>query len=211
MSNIIPLHGDPHETTQKLLPWYVTGTLDPVEQRLVEDHLARCAECRAALEAERRLHDAVVAMPPEVPGAWETLRDRAIASTPEAAPVRRSFFAAPGRLTALAASQIAILGLGISIYDLTVRPRQADYHALSAAPEPRAPTGNVIVIFRPDSREQAFRATLEAVSARLVDGPTAAGAYVLAVDPGQRDKMLAKLRAQPDIVLAQPIDAQAVR
>ena len=39
MGTVIPLHGDPHEATQRLLPWYVAGTLEPAERAMVEEHL----------------------------------------------------------------------------------------------------------------------------------------------------------------------------
>ena len=40
MGNIINLHDDPHVEVEKLLPWYVTGQIDPVDRAKVEGHLA---------------------------------------------------------------------------------------------------------------------------------------------------------------------------
>src|SRR6202007_1535484 len=34
-----------HESVWLLLPWYANGTLEAAERRLVEDHLAGCADC----------------------------------------------------------------------------------------------------------------------------------------------------------------------
>jgi hypothetical protein len=211
MGNVIPLHGDPHEATQKLLPWYLTGTLDPIEQRLIEEHLGNCTECREALASEQRLRAEIAAMPLELPGEWAALRDRAMASA-RAEPTARRWPSSTtrGGIAALAASQIAIIALGIGGYEMIMRPDRATYHALST-PKPGDAQGNIIVIFRPDSREQVFRVTLTAVGARLVDGPTAAGAYVLSVAPDRRDQVLSDLRARADIVLAQPLDPAAVR
>jgi acyl-CoA synthetase (AMP-forming)/AMP-acid ligase II len=81
----------------------------------------------------------------------------------------------------------------------------ARYHTLAGVAALAA--GNVVVIFRPDTRERELRATLEASHARVVDGPTAADAYVLRVPASQRLAALATLRARPDITLAEPIDA----
>src|SRR5690349_18646571 len=81
MGRVIPLHGDPHETTQRLIPWYVTGTLEPAEHALVEEHLATCADCAADLASEERLRAEVAALSPVPSGQWETLRDRALASS----------------------------------------------------------------------------------------------------------------------------------
>ena len=38
------------EDTQELLPWWRNGSLDNGERAAVEEHLATCADCRAALE-----------------------------------------------------------------------------------------------------------------------------------------------------------------
>ncbi|MBT2186738.1 anti-sigma factor family protein [Sphingobium nicotianae] len=204
MGNVIPLHGDPHETTQRLMPWFLTDMLDPAEHALVEGHLASCAECAAELISEERLRIDLLALPGAPAGDWAALRDRALASQP-----RPGWWASRGlasRVGLIAAGQAAILLLGIGVYDRLRPAPQAEYHALSA-PQPAAHTGNIILIFRPDSRERAMRAALDAVGARLVDGPTAAGAYVLAVPQARRDAALDLLRKRPDIVLAQPIDA----
>jgi hypothetical protein len=214
MGNVIPLHGDPHETAQRLLPWYVTGTLDAAEHRLVEDHLAHCAECAADLAGEERLRAEVAALPDAPAGHWETLRERALASAASSRRGASWWSALPtGRRIALAAaSQAALVLLGIGVYDRLRQPAEGEYHTLSAPPTaPGAKGGNIIVIFRPDSPEQAFRTTIDAVGARLVDGPTAAGAYVLAVPDARREAALATLRKRADIVLAQPIDGERAR
>jgi hypothetical protein len=46
-----------HRECWDLLPWLITGRLGERDRKLVESHLPGCAECRAELEAERRLHD----------------------------------------------------------------------------------------------------------------------------------------------------------
>ncbi|HEX7384990.1 MAG TPA: hypothetical protein VF291_11800, partial [Burkholderiaceae bacterium] len=68
-----------------------------------------------------------------------------------------------------------------------------------------APTGDVVVMFRADATEAELRAALHAGGARIVDGPTAAGAWVLDVPPGRRAAALAALRSQPSVTLAQPL------
>lgn len=74
------------------------------------------------------------------------------------------------------------------------------------APPRPAPRGDVIVVFRPDAQAQDLTRALRDSGARLVDGPTAADAYVLAVAPADRAAALAKLKADDDIVMAEPID-----
>jgi len=212
MGHVIPLHGDPHEATQRLLPWYVTETLEAAERALVEEHLASCADCAADLAGERRLHAEVAAMPSAPAGQWEKLRDRALASpSPRRTAGWWSSLPAGRRIALAVAGQAGIMLLGIGAYDQFRQSGEPAYHALSAPKAPAARAGNIIVVFRPDSAEQAFRAALEAVGARLVDGPTAAGAYVLAVPLEDRDAALADLRARGNVVLAQPIDGERSR
>jgi hypothetical protein len=67
----------------------------------------------------------------------------------------------------------------------------------------------MIVIFRPDVTEAEMRGALRAANARLVDGPTAADAYVLTTPAAQRSAALALLKARHEIVLAEPMDAAA--
>jgi hypothetical protein len=78
------------------------------------------------------------------------------------------------------------------------------YHALSAGPAESS--GDMMVIFRPETPERSLRETLRASHARLVGGPTDADAYVLSVPMAERAAALARLRAQADILVAQPID-----
>jgi hypothetical protein len=115
--------------------------------------------------------------------------------------------APPGLGWALAAVQaLALVLVGISTQPLS---QAATYRALGAAAAPTA--GNVIVIFRPETSEQTFREALNASHARLVDGPTAADAYLLRVPAAERAEILTRLRQRPDIELAQPLDASAAR
>jgi hypothetical protein len=45
-----------------------------------------------------------------------------------------------------------------------------------------------------------------ALFARVVDGPTATGAYVVRIAPDRRGQAIDGLRATPQVVLAEPID-----
>ncbi len=84
---------------------------------------------------------------------------------------------------------------------------QPQYHALASANQPRP--GNIVVVFRPDATESDMRTALRTGHARLVDGPTAADAYVLDVPVSGRDAALKALRADRTIVVAEPLDGEA--
>ena len=203
MGELHHLRGDPHEATQLLLPWYATGAIEPGDRLLVEAHLPQCAECRAELAAERRLRAAVADMPAAAPGGWERLAaDLSSPAPPQRLP-RRFAIRAGWMLGAQAA--LLLLGVGVVLhYRQPAVPAAEPYHALGS----RAPhaAGNILVMFAPDTREDALRRAIAASGARLVDGPTAAGAYLLAIAPDARAGALARLRAERGGVMAEPVD-----
>jgi anti-sigma factor RsiW len=206
MDGVIRLHNDPHRNIEGLLPWYANGQLGEGERAEVEAHLSGCSECRSELATERRLAAEVAGLALDAEAGWERLRERVDASPRGAAFERPGrwyhAFGGPRNLGLFAVAQAALLAL--AILSLPPRLSEAPYHTLGAAAP--APSGNVIVLFRPDAREQDLRAALGAANARLVGGPTPAGAYVLHVAPAQRTAALASLRARREIVLAQPVD-----
>ena len=201
MGKLIHLRGDPHGETQALLPWYVTGRLDPADRLLVEAHLATCGECRAELAIERRLSATIRDLPMAVGDPWE----RFAARLPPRAD-RRRWWRRPVPVAGFAAAQAAVvlLCVGLVVTARNAAPAPA-YHALGDAVAPR--TGNMLVMFAPGTSKDRVRGAIGAARAMLIVGPTAAGAYVLAVAPGERGTALAMLRERSEVTLAEPIDA----
>ena len=204
MADIIRLRGSPHAQTETLLPWYVHGTLDAEEAELVETHLAECAECREELEAERVLALRVASAPFDVAHGWALVDPEAKLPVPsvdaKVVPIFRRRVALGWAVAAQAAAAALIL---VASTSLQPAPSPA-YHALGSAPVSQA--GNAVILFAPDTPERAISTMLRAVDARLVDGPTDTGAYVLRLAPDRRDRALAQLRQSHDILLAEPID-----
>lgn len=210
---IIPLHADQHEDSNALLPWYVTGRLDADDRARVDSHLKTCAQCQADLVAERRLHAAFAAdgeAVGDVDAGWAGLRRR-LGSEPVrgAGRIAEQWRSSAPWLRWTIAAQLALLAVGlVALWNLRQAPAPAAaYHALGAGRD--AAAGNVVVVFRPDISESALRQTLREARARLVDGPTAADAYVLAVPVAGRDLTVAKLRQDRTILLAEPVDSGA--
>ena len=80
------------------------------------------------------------------------------------------------------------------------------YRALGAPGA--AATANAVVMFKPDATEQEIRSALRASGARFVDGPTASNAYLLSVRGDDHAGAIARLRAQPAVLLAESLDAR---
>lgn len=207
MADIYRLHGSPHDDIQALLPWYVNGTLAAEEIARIEAHLSECAECRAELESEHSLARGIATMPLGVEHGWSSMKRQMSADPPpQPVPEEQSFLrrripigwalAVPLAAAAAVALMFTVLPVGT--------PTEQTYHALGS---PAADNqGNLVVLFKPDSTEQQIRVVLTANNARLVDGPTAAGAYILQVEDARRDQALQRLRQSGQIVLAEPLE-----
>ncbi len=218
MTQILPFPTDRHAEVHLLLPWYVTGQLDAVETAFVAEHLAECGACRADLVQERHLADAVARDTGETGDSWAVMAARLDAtssvSVATAAPRRRTrdplraarrAVMRPRTLRWVVAAQfVAMLALGAQTLTQRYDGRPGAYHVLGDAGATHS--GNVLAMFRPETSEAAFRRALQASGARLVDGPTASGAYVLAVPGGLGGAALARLRRDADVTMAEPIE-----
>ena len=208
MVDIIRLHGDPHAQSQRLLPWYVNGSLEGEELAQVETHLADCAECREDLKAEEAMARQIRTLPSDADRGWTALKAKVEggAQAQRQTAGHRLF----GRRVSLGwavLAQAACLALVIPIVALTISRPQPLYRTLGSAPT--AESGNLVVIFKPETSEQALRTTLTHNGARIVDGPTSTDAYVLHVPAGKRAEVLARLKSDHGISLAEAIDGDA--
>lgn len=221
MDNVVPLHRDAHHEALLLMPWYVTGALEGDERSRLEAHLEACAECRDALAFERRLASETAALPADASGveaAWAAVRQRLDAparsrSRPRSAPSWRgrathlARAAAPWIGWAVAAQFVLALGVR-ALMPSMLAPQPAvsgaTYHALAASQAPVA--ADVAVIFRPEARVADIRRLLLASHARLTDGPTAAGVWLLSVPPTERAEALARLRGDAGVERAEALD-----
>lgn len=206
MAEIIRLRGSPHDEVQELLPWLVNGTLAADEVERVEAHLAECAECRADLDAERRLSTAVASLPLDTDSGWEAIERRITADPsirPHPAP---SIWRKRVPLGwAVASPFAAAAAVALVLVNVTpAQPVDPQYRALGAAE--MAQTANLVVQFEPKTQVRDMQAALAGVNARLVDGPTDTGAYLLRVDQAKREVALKRLRDDEAIALAEPID-----
>lgn len=209
---IIKIRGD-HDEAQALIAWYAAGTLDGADLARVEAHLAACPDCQAELRLERRLKREVADLPFQAEEGWTAMLARLETRRPRRGfgeAVRTWLAKAADRIRrappwlgwALAAQAAAILVIGVMVAPAS---RTVRYHTLGAAPT--ASAANVVVIFSPDTTEAKLRQTLRHNHARLVGGPTAADAYLLAVPAAERPAALASLRGQPDVEMAEPVDS----
>jgi anti-sigma factor RsiW len=204
--------GDGHKEAQQLLPWLLTGTLEGAELARVQAHLGTCERCRADLAWERRIRAA------GQPRGTALDPDPALAKLLPCLGRQEARHAVPGRwrgaagandgrwLRALAVAQlgvIAVLALLLAYPD----DDDAHYRGLGAAAP--AQDGGLVVVFNPDTPERELRRILQASGARVVDGPTMTDAYVLEVPRSRQASTLTRLRAEPGVILAQPLTTES--
>src|SRR3954469_25339146 len=196
-------HDDPqHVQTSELLPWFVNGTLDPEEHARVERHLADCISCKQEL-ARLRAWQQQYRNEGEDAGANRGLArvqarieeiESGIAAQRGWRRMAASWNAAAVWLRVALLAQTALLAGLITVLLLKPVPQ----------PAPAAPA-YLLTVFDPTRTEHEIRALLLTTGARIVDGPSAEGAYTLEVSAGQGPQVLERLRANSAIKRTEPV------
>jgi hypothetical protein len=163
-------------------------------------HLGECVECRDDLAAERALARDIALLPLDVEDGWAGMAMR-IGAGDEARGRHALRTARTGWVAGGAVAASFALALVIA------QPWQASapdrtFHTLGSPGA--AIGGQAIVLFRPDTSAQQMRTVLSAQRAKVVDGPTAAGAYVLHFE-GDAATAIAGLLGSDQVVLAEPL------
>jgi len=218
---VVQLGTDQHQKVQALLPWYVGAMLDEEERAHVEAHIAECPRCQAELAWEREVQAAYAqsstpGVGPAADQGFALLRERIAA---DASPRQdRGLFA---RLKAqwreipvwtrwtVAGQCVAVAAL-TSMLLIALAP-DPGFRALGepASASGAAAGGNLIVRFRPEATEQEMRRVLRESEARLVYGPTATDAYLLAVPAGLESEAVKRLRKEHTVLLVESLNGRA--
>jgi len=215
--------------TRDAAVWYSNDTLPPDERRAFEIHLDTCPECRAALAFDDRLARTLQATAtnvlPAPQTAWRRLEARLDAgenaqlpaSEVGPGPARRPAIR-EGRARfmyfAVAAQAAAILVLVVALWITVQKPDGQTFRTLGtegatiASPEPL-----VRVVFAPGYSATEAGRVAAAAGAELRSRFEGTEIYTLAVPVGagesRADKLarvLASLRAHPDVRMAEPIN-----
>lgn len=220
-----------HRRVWDLLPWYANGTLPGGERRTVEAHLADCPRCREEIVACQHLGEAIRQTEETAPAAHPVrlarLMERIDGEERNAGHGWRQAVLAPWRgLGALLRATPPVargallvqLVLLIALTSLMLgappswrpsAPPAPVYQTLSeSAPAPAGPetTARLRLVFAQGTTEQEVRNLLLGIRGQIVAGPSALGVYTVEVPagPDPLEKVLAHLRAQPRVSLAEP-------
>ena len=204
---IVPLNASEHAAIDALLPWLVNGTLQGEELERVERHVAACPACRREVDWLKDVFAACAAMAP-LPDAPAAFGGQAARTGTWRARAADGWRVTPPWMRMLMAAQLAALAIlgTLLAFDADNEPT---YRTLGSATLP-APSGETIaVMFDPATSEAELRGVINAIGARVVDGPTATHAYVLELPADRSSAAVEKLRAVPSVRLAEPLGAKA--
>jgi hypothetical protein len=198
-----------HQNVQELLPWFVTNALNAGEAALVREHLRICAQCQADVEWQHKFRTACPEPreAPDVDQAFLRMRQqidmlpRADARPALSRRLRSGLGSGSPWMRWALAGQAGIIA---TLVVLLASPSGLLplYHGLGA---PGTAAGNIVVIFRPETSEQQLRQILRESGARIVDGPSAADAYVLSVKSTEQERAIGTLRGKGAVVLVEPL------
>lgn len=216
-----------HRRVFDLLPWYANGTLEDVERRVVETHLAACARCRGELAADRRLGETLRQIPEIAPAPhpaqFARLMDRIESERngPSTAAWRAAWTALREILTvtpravrwtlAVQLGLVLLLGSGLLLLRRPEPTVPAVYQTLSD-PETTVPataaTARLRVVFAPGTSEQEIRNLLLGIRGQITAGPSPLGVYTVDVPAGPDPvaDVLAHLRSHKQVSLAEPVE-----
>lgn len=220
-ADILRFGGSPHDEAQRLLPWFANGTLDDDERVVVETHLQACPDCRRELEWLRAVGDACTAdADPPVAPDFARLRRALPRHAPRSRRPRATLRARwagsdpwlRGALVAQCAA-LALLAVALAMRAGTDAPASR-YHTLSdARSTPTALPGesSLVVVFDPDIRVRDAQRLLQASGGRVVDGPSDAGAYTVAVPRARAIAARDALRGAKGVLLVEDMGAMESR
>ncbi|MFZ6769478.1 zf-HC2 domain-containing protein [Undibacterium sp. Di26W] len=207
-----------HAIVQDLLPWYVVNTLQPDEKQLVQKHLQTCTACKHDLQWQIDLQasEPATSSAPDLDRALASLLPRLDTQNKQvqaaSATANNSLLA---RLRALLstntnrsmgwvmAAQTAII-VGLVAHLVLPVQDNTSYHVLGSG---ERSSGNIVVIFKPETTVKDIQRIMSLNDARIIDGPTVTNAYLLNVPDDRLTQSMDELRSEPVIELVESLQA----
>ncbi|GLQ88342.1 zf-HC2 domain-containing protein [Dyella flagellata] len=200
--HVIKFEGSVHAQADRLLPWYVNGTLQDDERLQVERHLVECAACQQELAWLRTVREEFATqaeqddVSPKMRHLHRRMQKRRGASSFALAWHRRE-----RRLAWLAALQAAVI---LALAVVLLHQQHVPYHTLSAPSDKGA---LLVVVFDAQTHEAQMRELVRESGARIVGGPTAEGAYVLRVADAHEAAARKMLASSPQVTLVEDLSS----
>lgn len=196
-----------HDRVWENLPWFANNTLGDEERRESASHLSICLVCRREVDGLKALHEAMASrnLEPQCESALDRLHERLDEST-------RATPAVPWAAAAVLAIVTGLAGL-ININSGLMGSVSGNNAYMTLGARTTQLIDNKIVtariVFDEGVTEFQLRELLLSAEAEMVDGPTARGAYTIAMPKVRRGEDLqaavAKLRDSDRVLFVEPI------
>jgi len=226
MSARIP---DTHAEAWALLPWLANGRLAAADREWVEAHVSQCTECRAELEAQRKVATQINRdTSPDAGGtprstgsdeqrSFNKLWARIEASegaAPSASGSAGGFSSRTSRTVRWLAAAVVVQGFGLALFGFNaLRENTSGGEIVTVAdvPAKRLNAPAVRVVFAPEASMAAINTLLGHQELSIVSGPGTSGNFTAelsakAVASGaSADSVAAVLSKDPNVTFAQPV------
>jgi anti-sigma factor RsiW len=205
-----------HRQTWELIPWVVNGRASPEERRIVEQHLADCGDCREEYRFQSQLRSAVASEPQReadpraaLQRLWRRIDGEAETPTMIRRVAAHGF--ARGLLAAVIVEAVGIAALSAALWTRDGSAGKAPVYQTLSAPADAASRATIRAVLAPTLNLGQVQALLAQAQLQIVGGPSEAGVYSLAPRSAHADSAaaLARLRADPGVRFAEPVDARA--
>jgi anti-sigma factor RsiW len=209
------------EEIEMLLPWYVTGRLEPGEMAKVEAYLAAHPELARRVHLVRAEREETVAVNDALGAPSAAATERIMAALPAARPataarralgrlweLAEALFVAPTpaavRWAAVAVAALVAVET-VALVTLISAPGERGGTYQTAAGVETANGIAALVVFADGASAPAISQLLTQFDARIVDGPRAGGLYKIRLrtedrSPAARDAVLRRLAERRDVV-----------
>lgn len=207
MADILHFQDSGHQRFKRLLPWYANRTLDVAERAEVEAHLAACDSCREEVADLRAVADLLdrESADAAAEAAFTRISSRLDEPGGSTLGALRDWWRGRGTPMLLVAQFVAVAGLSAALWQAREAPAPDTYRTLAA--DGRATSARIFATFDPARSEADIRRSLLAAGARIVDGPTADGLYVLEA-AADTDRALASLKADRAVARAEAVEVR---
>jgi anti-sigma factor RsiW len=201
-----------HTTAWNLIPWFVNGRAAERDRESLHAHLAQCPQCRAEVEAQRSLLNAMQTTPvvESMPLAslqklWQRIDAHPAVPVPQQ-PQRLRQTRLVGWLAAAVAVEALLLGTLSAVLYHGHQAAPGEFRTVSSASAmPVAP--GVRAVFSPALTLGELQALLSEARLKIAAGPSEAGVYTLSpLTPGDDPRQAVQiLRAHPASRFVEPI------
>jgi anti-sigma factor RsiW len=213
---------DTHAEAWSLLPWLANGRLQPVDREWVEAHVQACAECRAELEAQRRISGEMRAAG-EAPSSatadeqrsFDKLWARIEAAESATAPAAVSQTGGPRRASRAVrwlVAAVVVQGFGLAMLGLNaLRTDAGEFRTLSAVEAVRPDAPSVRIVFASDASIASVNTLLAHQGLTIVSGPGLSGNFTAALSAdavasgASAESVAAVISKDPNVTFAQPV------